>query len=99
MDIRKKTLLVIGITFIVLFCVIAGVSMFLYLDQLGRLEHQQVSKDVTEVIGAISNEQDDLSSTLHDWSYWDETYQFALDQNQDYITQNLDEIVTYSNPR
>ncbi|MEI7434795.1 MAG: CHASE4 domain-containing protein [Methanomicrobiales archaeon] len=91
MDIRKKTLLVLGITFIVLFCVIAGVSMFLYIDQLGRLEHQQVSKDMTEVIGAISNEQDDLSNTLHDWSYWDETYQFALDQNQDYITQNLDE--------
>ena len=91
MDIRKKTLLVLGITFIVLFCVIAGVSMFLYIDQLGRLEHQQVSKDMTEVIGAVSNEQDDLSSTLHDWSYWDETYQFALDQNQDYISNNLDE--------
>jgi len=56
MDIRKKTLLVLGITFIVLFCVIAGVSIFLYIDQLDRLEHQQVSKDMTEVIGAISNE-------------------------------------------
>ncbi|MEI7433591.1 MAG: CHASE4 domain-containing protein [Methanomicrobiales archaeon] len=92
MDIRKKTLLVLGIAFIAIFCVIAGVSMFLYNDQLGRLEHQQVSKDMTEVIGAISNEQDDLSNTLHDWSYWDETYQFALDHNQDYITQNLDEM-------
>ena len=91
MDIREKTLLILGITFIVLFCVIAGVSMFLYIDQLGRLEHQQVSKDVTNVIGAISNEQDHLSSALHDWSYWNDTYQFALDHNQDYITQNLDD--------
>ncbi len=90
MDISRKTLLVLSITFFALFCIIAGVSMFLYTDQLGSLEQQQVTTDVKEVIGALSNEQDDLSSTLHDWSYWDETYQFALDQNQDYITQNLD---------
>ena len=91
MDIRRKTMLALGITFVVLFCIIAGVSVFLYVDQLGRLEQQQVTKDVTEVISAISNDQDDLSSTLHDWSYWDDTYQFVLDQNQNYIQQNLDE--------
>ncbi len=91
MDIRRKTLLALGVTFIVLFCIIAGVSMFLYVDQLGHLEQQQVTKDVTEVVSAIANDEDDLSNTLHDWSYWDETYQFALDQNPDYITQNLDE--------
>jgi len=91
MDIRRKTLLALGITFIVLFCIITGVSMFLYVDQLGRLEQQQVTKDVTEVISSIANEQDDLSNTLHDWSYWDDTYQFVLDQNQDYILQNVNE--------
>ena len=91
MDIRRKTLLALGLTFIVLFCIITGVSMFLYVDQLGRLEQQQVTKDVTEVTGAIANEQDDLSNTLHDWSYWDDTYLFALDLNQDYIIENLNE--------
>jgi len=91
MDIRRKTLLALGITFIVLFCIITGVSMFLYVDQLGRLEQQQVIKDMTEAIGAIANEQDDLSNTLHDWSYWDDTYQFVLDQNEDYIIGNLNE--------
>jgi sensor domain CHASE-containing protein len=91
MDIRRKTLLVLGITFVVLFCIIAGVSVFLYVDQLGHLEQQDANKEVTEVISAISNEQDDLSNTLHDWSYWDDTYKFVLDQNPDYITQNLDE--------
>ncbi len=91
MDIRRKTLLALGITFVVLFCIIAGVSVFLYVDQLGRLEQQDANKGIIEVISALSNGQDDLSTTLHDWSYWDETYQFALDQNPDYITQNLDE--------
>ncbi len=91
MDIRRKTLLALGITFVVLLCIIAGVSVFLYVDQLGRLEQQVANKEVTEVIGAISNEKDDLSKTLHDWSYWDETYKFALDQNPDYIIQNLNE--------
>ena len=91
MDIRRKTLLALGITFIVLFCIITGVSIFLYVDQLGRLEHQQVTKDVTEVTGAIANEQDDLSNTLHDWAYWDDTCQFVVDLNQDYIIDNLNE--------
>ncbi len=92
MDIRKKTLLVLSITFIIiLFCTIAGVSMTLYIDQLGHLEQQQVTTDVTQVISAMVNEQDDLSNTLRDWSYWNDTNQFALDQNQYYITQNMNE--------
>ena len=91
MDIRRKTLLALIITFIILFSIIAGVSVSLYDNQLGYLEQQEVTREVTEVISAISNEKDDLSNTLNDWSSWDDTYQFALDQNQDYITKNLDE--------
>ncbi len=91
MDISKKTLLLLSLAFIVLFCIIAGVSLFLYADQLGSLEQQQVTTEVKEVTNAISNELDDLTNPLHDWSYWDETYRFALDLNKDYISQNLDE--------
>ena len=91
MDIRKKTLLALGITFIILLSIIAGISVFLYVDQLALLEQQEVTKEVRETINAISNEQDDLSNTLHDWSYWNDTNQFVLDRNPDYITQNLNE--------
>ena len=91
MNIRKKTLLALGITFIILLSIIAGISVFLYVDQLALLEQQEVTKEVRETINAISNEQDDLSNTLHDWSYWIDTNQFVIDRNHDYITQNLNE--------
>jgi PAS domain S-box-containing protein len=91
MNIRRKTLLALGITFIVLISIIAGISVFLYVEQLLHIEQQETIKETKEVISAISNEQDDISITLHDWSYWNDTYKFVLDRNQDYVLQNLDE--------
>jgi PAS domain S-box-containing protein len=90
MQIRSKTLLALGVTFAVLFGIIAGISLYLYLDELGALEYQQTYREVNTVKTLIGNEQEDLTSTLYDWAYWDETYAFATDHNPDYILQNLD---------
>ncbi len=90
MDIRTKTLAALGISFVLLYCILAGVLFFQYPEDLRQLEHQQVQDDVRSALNAIENEQDDLSATLHDWAYWNDTYQFASDHNNEYIAQNLD---------
>lgn len=89
MQIRNKTLLALGVTFAVLFGIIVGISLYLYMDELGNLEYQQTERQVNQVKNLLANEQDDLASTLHDWAYWDETYNFAAGHDPAYITRNL----------
>ncbi|WP_394698771.1 CHASE4 domain-containing protein [uncultured Methanoregula sp.] len=91
MHIRNKTLIALGITFAVLFGIIAGISLFLYIEELGSLEYHQTQKEVTRVKNVIANEQEDLSSTLHDWAYWDETYAFTANRDPGYVSRNLNE--------
>ncbi len=45
--------------------------------------------EVSRVENLIQEELDRTSRTLGDWSSWNDTYQFALDGNQDYIENNL----------
>jgi len=89
MQIRNKTLLALGVTFAVLFGIIVGISLYLYMDELGNLEYQQTQKEVNQVKNLLANEQEDLVSTLHDWAYWDETYSFAAGHDPAYISRNL----------
>nr|WP_319377357.1 CHASE4 domain-containing protein [uncultured Methanoregula sp.] len=89
MQIRNKTLLALGVTFAVLFGIIVGISLYLYMDELGNLEYQQTQKEVNQVKNLLANEQEDLISTLHDWAYWDETYSFATGHDPAYISRNL----------
>jgi signal transduction histidine kinase len=45
--------------------------------------------EVSRVENLIQEELDRTSRTLGDWSSWNDTYQFALDGNQDYVENNL----------
>ena len=38
---------------------------------------------------AITAIDDQLKSTIIDWSYWDDTYDFISNKDQDYIDSNL----------
>lgn len=52
-------------------------------------ETRDTEQEVLRSEKIIRNDIDRLDRYLLDWAAWDETYQFAQDQNQDYITGNL----------
>ena len=59
-------------------------------------ENRFTELELIRVKNLIQNEIDRTSLALGDWSNWNDTYQFAKDQNQEYIENNLfDE--TYQN--
>ncbi|PKN97616.1 MAG: hypothetical protein CVU42_15090 [Chloroflexi bacterium HGW-Chloroflexi-4] len=59
-------------------------------------ENKFTEQEVIRVENLIQDEINRNSRSLGDWSNWNDTYQFAVNQNQDYIVNNLfDE--TYKN--
>ena len=53
------------------------------------LEQDEANKDIVRVVEAIQREIHHLDSLLHDWSAWNDTYDFIQDRNSSYIDDNL----------
>ena len=96
MTIRKKTLITIGITFLTLFIILYITSQFILLKGFGKLEKEEVSDKVKQTLNILADDISKLDDYTSDWAWWDDTYNFIKDGNQNYINVNLvDE--TFSN--
>ncbi|MBD2308123.1 EAL domain-containing protein [Chroococcidiopsis sp. FACHB-1243] len=85
----KKTLFPIGVAFTSLIGVLyATVSVILF-NNLQQAEERQTRQAVEGVLSAFTQSQKDLSIHIDDWARWNDTYNFVLDRNQDYIDSNL----------
>lgn len=92
MTLRKKTLLLIGVTLIGLIGVIYATSSTILLRGFLRLEQEDTRSNVKRVQDALSDEIAKLSLTTRDWAEWDETYAFVENYNQEYITAYLSNV-------
>ncbi|MGI9505060.1 MAG: CHASE4 domain-containing protein [Geminicoccaceae bacterium] len=54
-----------------------------------ELEKQKAEENVGRVIQSIDNEIKHLGLFTSDWAAWDDTYEFIVDQNEDYAESNL----------
>ena len=98
MSLRNKTLLTVVITIICLTAILYVVSINLWLNSIAQVEKQYTLKDVERGLGAIDDSLANLESTANDWAAWDDTYDFVVKTNDDYIQSNLTE-VTFANLR
>ena len=55
-----------------------------------KLERQQAAKSVSHVIASLADMQSNLKSSVMDWGYWDETYDFVVNHTPQYAEKNLD---------
>ncbi len=90
MSLRKRT--VVGAT--VVFIFVLGITLLIVRYVLGsnflQFEQQAQQRNVQQVTAILENEVDGLATiTGSDWAYWDDTYQFAQDHNQEYINANI----------
>ncbi|MBN1762384.1 MAG: histidine kinase, partial [Methanomicrobia archaeon] len=88
-SLRKKTLIIIGITIVCLIVILYGVSQVLLLHSFDKLEEQNTRQNVERVTNALSHEFSQLDTTTYDWAAWDDTYAFIEDRNEEYIASNL----------
>jgi len=89
MSIRTKTLLITGLTIFFLILTISVFSVRILLDGLNKREGEQVQTNIARVNDAIDTQLDYLRTKTTDWAYWDDTYNFIVDHNPQYIASNL----------
>jgi sensor domain CHASE-containing protein len=54
-----------------------------------QIEHDNAERNLLRVSDAISNELQHLMKSTRDWAFWDDTYSFAIGENDAYIEENL----------
>ncbi len=55
-----------------------------------ELENQYARQDTLRSISVIKHEQYLLGTLVIDWAEWNESYEFVLDRNNEYVDSNLD---------
>lgn len=55
-----------------------------------ELDEQTASTNLARVDRAIQTQLEHLRATIRDWAPWNDTYNFALGRNEDYVADNLD---------
>lgn len=91
MKLRQKTWLIVGTALVSLPMIFFGAASTVLLRGFSALEEQFAAQNVERVLDALTNEMDLLDGTVTDWGHWDDTYNFALDRNLEYLASNFSE--------
>ncbi|MDY7000829.1 MAG: CHASE4 domain-containing protein, partial [Thermodesulfobacteriota bacterium] len=89
MSLRKSAILIIIITFVGLLAILYGTSRYIILSSFIDLEKQIVGQNLERGRNALDNEIAKIDSFANDWGAWDDTYEFVVDKNDEYIRSNL----------
>jgi diguanylate cyclase (GGDEF)-like protein/PAS domain S-box-containing protein len=89
MPLKKKSFLTLLISLIVSIAVLFGTASYILIKSYAELEEVSTIKDLERLDNTYKALVNQMKRTSVDWAYWDDTYQFILDNNQDYIDSNL----------
>lgn len=84
MTLRRKILLIIGVTAVVLIVGLSAMLLALLLRGFGRLEQQAVYRSIQQATDAFNTQLKKLENNTADWAMNDETCQFVEDGNPAY---------------
>jgi PAS domain S-box-containing protein len=89
MQLRKKTLLIIGAALISLIVVLYATASTILLHDFNNLEAQYVRQDVARALDALDDDLSNLDTSAQDYAEWDDTYSFVDTRNQDFVKSNF----------
>ncbi len=98
MTLQKKILVIITALFVLIAGALLWITDRFVMRSFLRLEAQDIEKNVLRAENAVATELDNLKAIGGDWGPWNETRDFLLKQNDDYIRNNLQK-VTLANLR
>ncbi|MCC3405457.1 MAG: response regulator [Microcoleus sp. PH2017_10_PVI_O_A] len=89
MQLRKKTLLIIGAALIGLIVVLYATASTILLHDFNNLEAQYVRQDVARALDALDDDLSNLDTSAQDYAEWDDTYSFVDTRNQEFVKSNF----------
>jgi len=89
MGLRKKTLITISSTLILMVLIIYSIINTILPGGYAKLERDNILQSMAQAMKVIDGEVDQLQTIAGDWAPWDDTYFFVQNGNQNYIDENL----------
>ncbi|MEO1815740.1 MAG: HD domain-containing phosphohydrolase [Acetobacterium sp.] len=91
MKLKYKIIIIALCSAAVLLGITYGIFYWVFYGYVDAAQRNQTDKDFEMVETIIENEKENLNSILKDWAYWDDTYNFINNRNQEYVKVNLNE--------
>ena len=89
MNLRRKTLVVVGSTLIFLIIILYATTQLELHNSFSNMEVQDAEKKVSRVLIAISNELESLGNLANYWAARNDTYDFMKTGNPYFINYNI----------
>ena len=89
MSLQNKFLIILGLLFISFGLMQFAINQIFILPSFIRLENDKALQNLSRTNKSIHNEIRRLDDVCHDWSAWDDTYEFMENGSQEYINSNL----------
>ena len=89
MTLRKKALLIIGMSLLALLALVYITSRFILLSNLEETEARYTGQNVERALASLSHILLELETTTADRASWDDTYAFIETRDDEYIQSNL----------
>lgn len=89
MKLRNILFASLGVLAVIVMSVGYATTNHLVSDAFQQLEEEEISSHVLRAKNELHNQLHRLDLFLWDWSSWDDTFDFAMDRNEDYRTSNL----------
>lgn len=89
MSVRVKIITIIGLTFILLLGVLSFTSQWFLIQSSNSSDEFNTSKDAARLQITLNNMISDMDSNAGDWAPWDDTYEFIVSGDPEYVASNL----------
>ena len=89
MKLQEKASLILVILLILVITLISLFVSAISLTSYSSLEHTYVLQETVQAAGSLNTEYASLSAVAAGWGPWDDTYNFVMGNEPDYIQTNL----------
>ncbi|HWR39645.1 MAG TPA: CHASE4 domain-containing protein [Patescibacteria group bacterium] len=90
MNLRKKTLCLVSLAFLIMILTVALLARELLLEKFARMEQDNVRENTFRAVAALQANMQDLGNMSMDYAAWNDTRDFMDSPNQEYIDANID---------
>ncbi len=85
MTLRRKTLIIVGLTLVGLILVLYITSRIVVLGSFAQLEEKQTRQEVERALSALSDDLSTLNRTAGDYAAYDRAYGFMAGESSDFV--------------
>src|SRR5689334_7119036 len=89
MTLRRKTFLIITLTFVCLTGLIYINLRHFVVADVDLVEEDATREHAQRTVNALTNDIEQLESLTSDWAGWDEAYTFMEDGNEGFVKSNI----------